>query len=75
MATTRFGPVRLVGRLMQGMRPWLVAGVVVGTFLPPLVAAQNPAPGAVPAISVTTEIQAVPSERSSPVRIYPVEEE
>ena len=77
MTKTAFGTVRLVGGLLHGMRPWLVAGVVggAGAVLVPPASAQTPANGAVPAISATTEIQSVPSERSSPVRIEPVEEE
>lgn len=77
MATSTFGPIRLVGSRLQGTRPWLLAGVLAGaaTVLTLPVAAQAPAPGTVPAISATTEIQAVPSERSSSVRIEAVEEE
>jgi len=77
LATSTFGPIRLVGSRLRGTRPWLLAGVLAGAaavWALPL-AAQAPAPGTVPAISATTEIQAVPSERSSPVRIDPVEEE
>ncbi len=77
MATSTFGPIRLAGNRLRGTRPWLLTGVLAGAaaVLALPVAAQTPAPGAVPAISATTEIQAVPSERSSPVRIEAVEEE
>ena len=77
MARIRFGLVRLVGSLVHGIRRWLVAGVVAAAaaLSASPVAAQASAPGTVPAISATTEIQAVQSERSSPVRIEPVEEE
>jgi len=77
VATTRLGLVRLVGSLMRGMRPWLVAGVVAVAFLAPPVAAQSSVPGAAPDASGTTDIQAFPVERVAPamVRIEPAEEE
>jgi len=77
LATTTNSPIRLGGRCLRGMRPWVVAGAIAGAaaFSASPVAAQASAPGGVPAISATTEIQSVPSERSSPVRIEPVEEE
>lgn len=74
MATTKFSAARLVGSLLQGMRLWLLAGVAAA-MLAPQAAAQGAAAAANPGISVTTEVQGVPSERSSPVRIEPVEEE
>jgi polysaccharide export outer membrane protein len=80
VATTTFGPIRLVGRLLQGAMPWGLGGVVatVMAVSVPLLA-QTPAPvsGATPAVTGTADIQAIPSERSVPgaVRIDPVEEE
>jgi len=83
MATTTIAPVRLVGRLSRGVRPWLLVGGIVAcaaaAALAPPLAAQGPAPapGAVPSNPGTTEVQVVPSERATPgaVRIDPVEEE
>ena len=76
---TTYGRVRRAGSLGRRLRLGLLAGVFAGAAVmsAPPVTAQGTvqAPGGVPAISVTTEIQVVPSERSSPVRIDPVEEE
>ena len=81
MATTTIDAARLVGCLLKkGLRPWLLAAVVAGTAalaLPSAAQSPAPAPGTVPAIPATTEVQVIPSERSMPgaVRIDPVEEE
>lgn len=82
MATTTISRVCLDGRLRQGLRCWLLAGVMGAAFAAPapesLAQSRLAAdPGKVPGISATTEIDAVPSERSSAgqVRIDPVEEE
>ncbi len=77
MATSTSGSGCLVGHLLQRIRPLLLGGVVAGAaaVLTSAAVAQTAAAGAAPAISAATEIQSVPSERSSPVRIEPVEEE
>ena len=79
MATTTFGPVRLVGSLLQRMRRWLLAGVVAG-------AAVSGAPGgrADRGADRLARSRRFPRRRRSrwcprndrsPVRIDPVEEE
>jgi hypothetical protein len=82
MAMTTIGLARLSGRIGQGLRHWLLAGIIGAVVM--ALAAESVAQAArseatkVPGISATTtDIQAVPSERSAAgsVRIEPVEEE